>query len=60
LYIINIYFFNNLIYIANDIDYEEFTAPEWCIPIKANVIDFEWDVSIIINVLYIMNNYYIF
>jgi len=26
-----------------EIDYEEFTAPEWCIPIKANVIDFEWD-----------------
>jgi len=28
---------------TQDIDYEEFTAPEWCIPIKANVIDFEWD-----------------
>jgi len=28
---------------SNEIDYEEFTAPEWCIPIKANVIDFEWD-----------------
>jgi len=27
----------------DDIDFEEFTAPEWCIPIKANVIDFEWD-----------------
>jgi N6-adenosine-specific RNA methylase IME4 len=27
----------------NEFDYEEFTAPEWCIPIKANVIDFEWD-----------------
>jgi mRNA (2'-O-methyladenosine-N6-)-methyltransferase len=22
---------------------EEFDAPEWCVPIKANVLDFEWD-----------------
>ncbi|KAJ3036579.1 hypothetical protein HDV00_002539 [Rhizophlyctis rosea] len=26
-----------------DINYEEFEAPEWCVPIKANVLDFEWD-----------------
>eukprot|EP00842_Homolaphlyctis_polyrhiza_P000932 jgi/Hompol1/183/HPOL_002448-RA len=24
-------------------NYEEFEAPEWCVPIKANVLDFEWD-----------------
>ena len=24
-------------------DLSEFDAPEWCIPIKANVLDFEWD-----------------
>lgn len=27
----------------DDLDLEEFTAPEWCIPIKANVMNFEWD-----------------
>jgi mRNA (2'-O-methyladenosine-N6-)-methyltransferase len=27
------------------IDLEEFHAPEWCVPIKANVMTFEWDVS---------------
>jgi mRNA (2'-O-methyladenosine-N6-)-methyltransferase len=26
-----------------EIDLEEFQAPEWCVPIKANVLDFEWD-----------------
>ncbi|KAJ3290219.1 hypothetical protein HK104_006909 [Borealophlyctis nickersoniae] len=26
-----------------DINYEEFEAPQWCVPIKANVLDFEWD-----------------
>ncbi len=25
------------------LNYEEFQAPEWCVPIKANVLDFEWD-----------------
>nr|KAJ3423193.1 hypothetical protein HK105_000690 [Polyrhizophydium stewartii] len=29
-----------------DADLEEFEAPEWCVPIKANVLDFEWDVAI--------------
>lgn len=24
---------------------EEFEAPEWCVPIKANVMNFDWDVS---------------
>ncbi|KAI8911440.1 MT-A70-domain-containing protein [Entophlyctis helioformis] len=23
--------------------FDEFEAPEWCVPIKANVLDFEWD-----------------
>ncbi|CAG8636344.1 3259_t:CDS:2, partial [Cetraspora pellucida] len=31
----------------NDICWEEFEAPEWCIPIKADVLTFEWDHSII-------------
>jgi mRNA m6A methyltransferase catalytic subunit len=26
-----------------EIDLEEFQAPEWCVPIKGNVLDFEWD-----------------
>ncbi|KAL3901919.1 MAG: hypothetical protein SGCHY_000216 [Lobulomycetales sp.] len=25
------------------VDYQQFEAPEWCIPIKANVMTFEWD-----------------
>jgi mRNA (2'-O-methyladenosine-N6-)-methyltransferase len=24
---------------------EEFEAPQWCVPIKANVMNFDWDVS---------------
>ena len=24
--------------------FEDCEAPEWCVPIKANVLDFEWDV----------------
>ncbi|KAL2914800.1 hypothetical protein HK105_205731 [Polyrhizophydium stewartii] len=28
---------------GDDADLEEFEAPEWCVPIKANVLDFEWD-----------------
>ena len=28
------------------IDLEEFEAPQWCVPIKANVMTFDWDVSI--------------
>ena len=23
----------------------EFEAPKWCVPIKANVLNFEWDVG---------------
>jgi hypothetical protein len=30
-----------------DIDMEEFEAPQWCVPIKANVMNFDWDVSFI-------------
>jgi N6-adenosine-specific RNA methylase IME4 len=30
--------------IPNLDNYEEFKAPDWCVPIKANVLDFEWDV----------------
>ena len=26
-----------------ELDMEEFDAPVWCVPIKANVLDFEWD-----------------
>ena len=26
-------------------DLEEYEAPEWCVPIKANVMNFDWDVS---------------
>ncbi|KAI9208554.1 MT-A70-domain-containing protein [Polychytrium aggregatum] len=26
-----------------EINLEEYEAPKWCIPIKANVMDFEWD-----------------
>ncbi|KAG2173601.1 hypothetical protein INT43_005019 [Umbelopsis isabellina] len=26
-----------------DIDMEEFEAPQWCVPIKANVMNFDWD-----------------
>lgn len=26
-------------------DLEEYEAPEWCVPIKANVMSFDWDVS---------------
>jgi hypothetical protein len=26
-------------------DLEEFEAPEWCVPIKANVMTYDWDVS---------------
>lgn len=25
---------------------KQFKAPEWCIPIKANVMTFEWDVCV--------------
>ncbi|CAB4494771.1 unnamed protein product [Rhizophagus irregularis] len=25
--------------------WEDFEAPKWCVPIKANVLTFEWDVS---------------
>ncbi|CAB4478032.1 unnamed protein product [Rhizophagus irregularis] len=28
-----------------EICWEDFEAPEWCVPIKANVLTFEWDVS---------------
>ncbi|CAG8759232.1 4243_t:CDS:2, partial [Dentiscutata erythropus] len=28
----------------DDICWEEFEAPEWCVPIKADVLTFEWDV----------------
>ncbi|RKP05888.1 MT-A70-domain-containing protein [Thamnocephalis sphaerospora] len=28
---------------SNEIDWEEFRAPEWCVPIKANVMTFEWE-----------------
>jgi mRNA (2'-O-methyladenosine-N6-)-methyltransferase len=27
------------------IDLEEFEAPEWCIPIKANVMTYDWEVK---------------
>lgn len=27
-------------------DLEEFEAPEWCVPIKANVMTYDWDVSL--------------
>ncbi|KAI9094112.1 MT-A70-domain-containing protein [Phlyctochytrium arcticum] len=26
-----------------DVDYSNFDAPQWCVPIKANVMTFEWD-----------------
>ncbi|KAI8575938.1 hypothetical protein K450DRAFT_259486 [Umbelopsis ramanniana AG] len=26
-----------------EIDMEEFEAPQWCVPIKANVMNFDWD-----------------
>lgn len=26
---------------------KQFKAPEWCVPIKANVMTFEWDVCIL-------------
>ncbi|RKP22390.1 hypothetical protein SYNPS1DRAFT_25890 [Syncephalis pseudoplumigaleata] len=29
-----------------ELDLEEFRAPEWCVPIKANVMTFEWTVAI--------------
>ncbi|CAG8479316.1 3719_t:CDS:2 [Ambispora leptoticha] len=29
--------------VENDIRWEEFEAPDWCIPIKANVLTFDWD-----------------
>ncbi|PKC07676.1 hypothetical protein RhiirA5_417918 [Rhizophagus irregularis] len=25
--------------------WEDFEAPEWCVPIKANVLTFEWDIT---------------
>lgn len=28
-------------------DLEEFEAPEWCVPIKANVMNFDWDASVL-------------
>lgn len=27
------------------IDLEEFEAPEWCVPIKANVMTYDWEVK---------------
>lgn len=36
---------NILIGCLTDIDMEEFEAPQWCVPIKANVMNFDWDVS---------------
>lgn len=27
------------------LDLEEFEAPQWCVPIKANVMTYDWDVS---------------
>ena len=29
--------------VADDVDYQQFEAPEWCIPIKANVMTFEFE-----------------
>ncbi|KAI8925588.1 MT-A70-domain-containing protein [Entophlyctis helioformis] len=29
--------------VADPNSFDEFEAPEWCVPIKANVLDFEWD-----------------
>ncbi|CAG8507595.1 4250_t:CDS:10 [Ambispora gerdemannii] len=29
--------------VENDARWEEFEAPDWCIPIKANVLTFDWD-----------------
>lgn len=31
---------------------KQFKAPEWCIPIKANVMTFEWDVCMHVCVCY--------
>ena len=31
--------------IITEICWEDFEAPEWCVPIKADVLTFEWDVS---------------
>jgi hypothetical protein len=35
-----------------EIDMEEFEAPQWCVPIKANVMNFDWDVSYCGNLVY--------
>ncbi|CAG8780524.1 10521_t:CDS:2, partial [Rhizophagus irregularis] len=37
--------------------WEDFEAPEWCVPIKANVLTFEWDVITVANRAQIINNY---
>jgi hypothetical protein len=31
-----------LINLDTNVDYQQFEAPEWCIPIKANVMTFDW------------------
>jgi mRNA (2'-O-methyladenosine-N6-)-methyltransferase len=33
---------NDMLDMPADLDLSEFDAPEWCIPIRANVIDFDW------------------
>lgn len=33
-----------------DQDLDEFEAPQWCIPIKANVMTYDWDVSLIFKI----------
>jgi len=37
----------NLWLSRTEIDMEEFEAPQWCVPIKANVMNFDWDVSLL-------------
>ncbi|RUS20770.1 MT-A70-domain-containing protein [Endogone sp. FLAS-F59071] len=41
---------------ANE-DMEEFEAPEWCVPIKANVMNFDWDVSGFCHLFFLASNY---
>lgn len=31
--------------VAKAYDWSQFQAPEWCVPIRANVMTFDWDVS---------------
>uniref|UniRef100_U9TMH3 Uncharacterized protein n=1 Tax=Rhizophagus irregularis (strain DAOM 181602 / DAOM 197198 / MUCL 43194) TaxID=747089 RepID=U9TMH3_RHIID len=35
--------------------WEDFEAPEWCVPIKANVLTFEWDLLIELKLLIIIH-----